>query len=69
MDADCGANGFCSPSVDTGCSGGLAGYYCHTADDECLDDEECAKDAGPYMVCAYDSTKKHWACAGQLLCP
>lgn len=68
VDADCGAKGYCSPSESTSCSGGLAGYFCHTAADECLDDEECA-DAGPAVVCAYDSTKQHWACAGLLLCP
>jgi len=68
VDADCGASGYCSPSAGTSCSGGLAGYFCHTPSDECLNDSDCA-DAGPAPVCAYDSTKKHWACAGVQLCP
>jgi hypothetical protein len=68
VDADCGENGYCSPTANTGCSGGLAGYYCHTSADECLDDEDCA-DAGAYSVCAYDNTNQHWACQGVMLCP
>ena len=70
LDADCGAGGYCSPSESTGCGGGLAGYFCHVAGDECLDDDECTVDASAgSQVCAYDFATKHWKCAGRLLCP
>jgi len=68
-DADCGPNGYCSPSEDTSCSGGLAGYYCHTAHDECIDDLDCETEAGGDQVCAYSFDLAHWACAVPVLCP
>jgi hypothetical protein len=68
VDADCGAGGFCSPSEGTtGCSGGLDGYFCHTAADECIDDTDCPTSSGP-KVCNYDKTKAHWVCSDLLLC-
>lgn len=58
-DADCG-DGFCSPSLgDCGNYSGYVGYFCHTDDDECLNDEDCAPDG----YCAYDQGVGHWVCS------
>ena len=69
-DSDCGAQGFCSPTLDFGCGAytGLTGYYCHTPQDECIDDGDCAgRDAGPFgggmPFCGYSPMVGHWACA------
>ena len=41
-DADCGAGGFCSPTLgDCGNYGGVVGFFCRTPEDECLNDDEC----------------------------
>lgn len=66
VDADCGANGFCSPTWDMGCGAffGTVGWYCHTKDDECVDDADCKdsdKSTGPGF-CAFDPEKKKWRC-------
>ncbi len=59
IDSDCGAAGFCSPT--RGCFGADAvGYYCHTAQDECVDVDDCAAQGGGY--CAYEPTVGHWKC-------
>ncbi len=65
-DADC-ATGFCSPTLGScGDYTGTVGWYCHTCEDECVDDDDCAtgRDAGifgrPY--CAFDPTRGRWAC-------
>jgi hypothetical protein len=85
VDADCGAGGFCSPSVvnafcfcpspklcdasthcyagttEVPCSCGDAcghGYFCHTAKDECVDDEDCAKGG----TCNFDRVEGRWTC-------
>ena len=58
VDADCGG-GYCSPSQDE-CHWGLSGWYCHTADDECVDDKDCGSDFDDY--CWFDPKKQHWAC-------
>jgi hypothetical protein len=64
VDSDCGSGGYCSPSYNTMSCGGLAGYYCHTPNDTCLDDTDCG--AGD-EVCTYLSGK--WQCAMEELCP
>jgi hypothetical protein len=63
LDADCGAGGFCSPTVDTTCGSrsGIVGYYCHTPSDECVKDDQCT-DGGLPGYCAYDPMKAHWVC-------
>lgn len=63
VDGDCGAGGFCSPTWSTSCGAfsGIIGYYCHTKEDDCTNDDECVK-AGAKGYCAYDSEKKHWRC-------
>jgi hypothetical protein len=64
VDSDCGAAGFCSPTIG-GC-GGLAGYYCHTASDTCIDDSDCT--GGALQACQYVSTSSRWQCMDRLLC-
>lgn len=66
-DDDC-ASGFCSPTLGScGDYTGTVGWYCHTCEDECVDDADCVLpgvDAGffgrPY--CAFDATVSHWVC-------
>ena len=63
-DADCGADGFCSPTLgDCGHYTGPVGFYCHTCDDECIDDADCGGSgefANPY--CAYSPIVGRWVC-------
>lgn len=68
VDADCGAGGFCSPTLGScGDYTGTVGYYCHTANDQCTDDSDCAGfDAGfvgqrPY--CMYSRETSRWVCS------
>lgn len=69
VDADCGVGGYCSPTLGScGDYGGLVGYYCHTARDECVDDADCATvlDGGflgqrPY--CMYSQEVGRWVCS------
>jgi hypothetical protein len=63
-DADCGSNGFCSPSHDFACGyEGVPGYFCHTEDDECVDDSDCNPDAGrSSSECRFDPKRNRWAC-------
>jgi hypothetical protein len=60
-DADCGAAGFCSPTFGS-CGGysGVVSYYCHTPQDECVDDADCG---GPAGYCAYVPAAGHWKCS------
>src|SRR5581483_2271997 len=44
VDSDCGPSGFCSPSGLIGTCG--IGYYCHTPNDSCVDDADCASNEG-----------------------
>jgi hypothetical protein len=68
VDGDCGAGGYCSPSYNTMSCGGLAGYYCHTATDACLDDGDCSATSS-YAVCTYVASAGHWQCKNEMLCP
>ena len=71
IDADCGAEGYCSPSSDTSiCGDSLAGYYCHTPGDLCVDDSDCpgsAKVAGG-PGCVYATTNSRWECLVVSVC-
>lgn len=59
VDADCGAGGYCSPSVAFDrINVGIAGYWCHTSTDACTDDADCAN-----AKCAYDPGTAHWMCS------
>ncbi len=61
VDSDCGANGYCSPSESTtGCGGGVAGYYCHTPNDKCVNDSQCTGSFG--IACVYSTTQMFWQC-------
>jgi len=72
VDADCGAGGYCSPSpVSGGWCGNdlLAGYYCHTARDLCIDDSDCTTKTVPGLpVCAYSTTDTRWECFSVDVC-
>ena len=60
VDADCGAEGWCSPTLGScGDYGGTVGYYCRTSEDECLNDEECPNNG----YCAYQQNLGHWQCS------
>lgn len=68
IDADCGPGGYCSPTFGScGDYSGVVGYRCHTPQDECVDDEDCAgQDAGflgqrPY--CMFVQEVGRWRCA------
>ena len=65
VDGDCNGRA-CSPSqAPMGC-GGLGGYYCHVAADECTNDSDCQPGLN---VCTYDASLQHWKCTPQVLCP
>jgi Cys-rich repeat protein len=68
VDSDCGAGGYCSPAYNTASCGGLLGYFCHTAKDQCIDDSDCSTSSG-LQVCTYSKTSGTWQCAARLLCP
>ena len=72
VDSDCGHRGYCSPALDA--CGAVLGYYCHTAEDECVNDEECTnRDGGPpggYLGCLPDpNTMSRWVCTPLAQCP
>ena len=64
VDADCGALA-CSPTPNPNGCGVVGGYYCHTADDDCTNDSDCA---GSLAACVYDTDGKHWVCQAMMLC-
>jgi hypothetical protein len=69
VDADCGGGaGYCSPSYDVNSCGSLAGYYCHTPDDQCVDDSDCTSSTMGPQVCAYSTTTARWQCHQQEFC-
>jgi hypothetical protein len=70
VDADCGG-AYCSPSSqDQVCGDYLAGYFCHTAADLCIDDTDCpgvATNPGS-PACAYSTTDSRWECVLRPVC-
>lgn len=65
VDADCGVGGFCSPSVaHDRINLGVVGYYCHTASDLCLDDEDCRADGG-LAKCTWFPDDARFACSNE----
>lgn len=61
LDSDCGENSFCSPSFDTcGYYSGVVAYFCHTPEDECLNDSDCTAEAEGY--CMFNSGGDRWVC-------
>jgi hypothetical protein len=68
IDSDCGAGGYCSPSVASDSCGRIGGYYCHTPKDTCVNDTDCpVANDGP-QICTYSTTDKHWACTPNVVC-
>jgi hypothetical protein len=65
VDSDCGAHGYCSPSTSSNSCGGVAGYYCHTASDQCVNDSDCP---GGFDVCEWSTASDSWVCQMQTLC-
>jgi len=65
LDADCGTGGYCSPSLGScGNYSKVVGYYCHTPDDECVDDADCGGGAASALAyCAFMPTIGHWKCS------
>jgi hypothetical protein len=64
VDADCGPGGYCSPTVSSECGPfyGTVGWYCHTKQDECIDDVDCPATDGAKPYCAYQSEVGRWTC-------
>ena len=60
VDADCGAGGYCSPTLGScGNYFGTEGYFCHTPEDDCTNDVDC--EVGSY--CAYNPVAGKWMCS------
>lgn len=79
IDSDCGARGYCSPSPGTQCGSGpgpaLAGYYCHTAKDACVNDGDCPTLQSPSdpndttsQTCGYSASTGRWQCQPVPIC-
>jgi hypothetical protein len=68
VDGDCGPGGYCSPSYDPMSCGGLLGYYCHTAQDQCVNDSDCNGTGTGPQVCLYSTTTARWQCAQEVFC-
>ncbi len=67
VNADCGAGGYCSPSFgECGPFLGPVAYYCHTAQDECIDDRDCPDANGRPGYCAYNELARRWQCENSL---
>jgi hypothetical protein len=62
VDKDCGGGaGYCSPSLGAcGNYAGVIGYYCHTPQDKCTDDADCAAQGGG--DCRFDQVSAAWLC-------
>jgi hypothetical protein len=71
MDSDCGSGGYCSPSPSPkfNCYNYAPLYYCHTPQDECTNDSDCAVDSGQLgpNLCQFDTQSQHWKC-GAMIC-
>ncbi len=40
----------------------MIGHQCHTAKDECLDDDECKKPGSSYGYCAFEPKSGRFIC-------
>jgi hypothetical protein len=67
VDTDCGPGGYCSPSPVTVTCGGayLAGYYCHSAADVCINGSDCQEPGG--SACVYSTTDARWQCGPPIM--
>jgi hypothetical protein len=48
-----------------GCDWGPPSYYCRSAKDDCVNDEDCKKG----QRCVYSKEVAHWACEAEPQCP
>jgi hypothetical protein len=62
VDSDCGPHGYCSPSESCGYA---AGYYCHTPQDRCIDNADCAGG----LHCGWSAADERWECLMDPPCP
>jgi hypothetical protein len=61
VDGDC-PSGYCSPSTNDDCNAPrLVGFFCRTADDECVEDGDCTGPSGPGR-CVFRAQRGRWAC-------
>ena len=59
IDSDCGAGGYCSPAGALD----LYGYYCHTPQDTCTNDDQCGGCSAPAVPrCVFATGDHHWKC-------
>lgn len=69
LDSDCGPSGYCSLSTQNGYCGPDVplGFFCHTANDECASDSDCA--TRPVTSrCTFDLTLVRWTCTEEVFC-
>jgi hypothetical protein len=59
VDSECDS-GYCSPSLSWACPNfpDTAGYFCHTPEDECVNNLEC----GSQAKCVFAPKEKRWMC-------
>jgi hypothetical protein len=68
VDTDCGTGRYCSPSPALPCAGGGLsyclglGYYCHTPQDQCVGDSDCARTGSTQFGCVYSAADGRWEC-------
>jgi hypothetical protein len=62
VDKDCGGGaGYCSPTLGPcGNYAGVVAYYCHTPQDKCTDDADCAAQGGG--DCRLNQVSGAWEC-------
>lgn len=65
-DGDCGVSGYCSPTRSI--CGTLDGYYCHTCEDECIDNADCPEVPNRQRQCTYSTEVEHWICGSSGQC-
>ena len=64
VDADCGTDGFCSPSYGScGEYTGVTTYFCHTEEDTCLNDSDCGDGEWGPGYCRFFEDQGSWSCA------
>lgn len=63
VDTDCSGGQFCSPSLGScGPYGGVVGYFCHTPEDECVNDSDCTG-SSPDAHCSFNEESDRWTCS------
>ena len=62
-DADCGQDGYCSPTRSAPHDFNYSSFYCHTPEDECVDEADCPpSDNGDIWDCSYNQVSGSWSC-------